>query len=105
MRNLRNIRFSAWEQQQDVTVTACCWDPAKDELLCTTGPTEAKATVELVRLSDHHQEQQIKSHTVTSWDAPSPSPDLPADKVVSLHHFADTLTTCVILEGGDIVYV
>ncbi|WQF81669.1 Putative elongator complex protein [Colletotrichum destructivum] len=105
MRNLRNIRFSAWEQQQDVTVTACCWDPAKDELLCTTGPTEAKATIELVRLSDHHQEQQIKSHTVTSWDTPSPSPDLPADKVVGLHHFADTLTTCIILEGGDIVTV
>ncbi|GJC82611.1 elongator complex protein 1 [Colletotrichum liriopes] len=105
MRNLRNIRFSAWERQQDVTVTACCWDPAKDELLCTTGPTEAKATIELVRLSDHHQQQQIKSHTVTSWDAPSPSPDLPADRVVSLHHFADTLTTCVILEGGDIVTV
>ncbi|WYZ37299.1 hypothetical protein EsH8_II_000805 [Colletotrichum jinshuiense] len=110
MRNLRNIRFSAWEQQQQgeagVTVTsACCWDPAKDELLCTTGPTEAKATIELVRLSDHHQQQQIKSHIITSWDAPSPSPDLPADRVVSLHHFSDTLTTCVILEGGDIVTV
>ncbi|KXH41478.1 IKI3 family protein [Colletotrichum nymphaeae SA-01] len=110
MRNLRNIRFSAWEQQQqqDVdpsAVTACCWDPAKDELLCTTGPTEAKATIELVRLSDHHQQQQIKSHTVTSWDAPSPSPDLPADRVLSIHHFSDTLTTCVILEGGDIVTI
>ncbi|WDK09737.1 IKI3 family protein [Colletotrichum graminicola] len=108
MRNLRNIRFGAWEQQQqqqDVTVTACCWDPAKDELLCTTGPTEAKATIELVRLSDHHQQQQIKSRTVTSWDAPSPSPDLPTDRVVDLHHFADSIATCVILEGGDIVTV
>ncbi|KAK1674407.1 IKI3 family protein [Colletotrichum godetiae] len=109
MRNLRNIRFSAWEQQQQEVdpsaVTACCWDPAKDELLCTTGPTEAKATIELVRLSEHHQQQQIKSHSVTSWDAPSPSPDLPADRVVSLHHFSDTLTTCVILEGGDIVTI
>ncbi|KAK1727206.1 uncharacterized protein BDZ83DRAFT_613726 [Colletotrichum acutatum] len=65
MRNLRNIRFGAWEQQQQqevdpsAAVTACCWDPAKDELLCTTGPTEAKATIELVRLSDHHQQQQM----------------------------------------------
>ncbi|OLN92268.1 Elongator complex protein 1 [Colletotrichum chlorophyti] len=105
MRNLRNIRFSAWRQQQADVTSACCWDPAKDEILCTSGPTEAKATIELVRLSDHHQQQQIKSQSVASWDAPSPSPDLPADRVVSLHHFSDTLTTCVVLEGGDIVTV
>lgn len=27
------------------------------------------------------------------------------DRVVSLHHFGDTLTTCLVLEGGDIVVV
>ena len=42
---------------------------------------------------------------VTSWDAPSPNPDLPVDRIVSLHHFSDTLTTCLVLEGGDIVIV
>ncbi|KAF6816844.1 elongator complex protein (IKI3 family protein) [Colletotrichum sojae] len=106
MRNLRNIRFGTWQaESSDTSVTACCWDPAKDELLCSTGPTETSATIELVRLSDHQQQQQIKSHTVASWDAPSPSPDLLADRVVGLHHFSDTLTTCVILEGGDIVTV
>ncbi|KAF4877172.1 Elongator complex protein 1 [Colletotrichum siamense] len=107
MRNLRNIRYGAWLQESPsaAAVTSACWDPAKDEVLCTTGPTEAKATIELVRLSDHQQQQQIKSHVVASWDAPSPSPDLPADRVVSIHHFSDTLTTCIILEGGDIVTV
>ncbi len=42
---------------------------------------------------------------VASWDALSPSPDLPVDRVVSLYYFSDTLTTCVILAGGDIVLV
>jgi len=42
---------------------------------------------------------------VASWVAPSPNPDLAADRVVSLHHFADSLTTCLVLEGGDIVIV
>ena len=27
------------------------------------------------------------------------------DRIVSLHHFSDTLTTCLVLEGGDIVVV
>ncbi|TDZ31137.1 Elongator complex protein 1 [Colletotrichum spinosum] len=109
MRNLRNIRFSTWGSQAESTNSnansACCWDPAKDEILCATGPSEERATIELVRLSDHLQQQQIKSHVVASWDAPNPNPDLPSDRVVSVHHFSDTLTTCVILEGGDIVTV
>lgn len=42
---------------------------------------------------------------VASWDAPSPNPDLAVDRVVSLHHFAGSLTTCLVLEGGDIVVV
>jgi elongator complex protein 1 len=42
---------------------------------------------------------------VASWDAPSPTPDLLVDKVVSLHHQSGTGTTCLILEGGDIVTV
>lgn len=42
---------------------------------------------------------------VASWDAPSPNPDLAVDRIVSLHHFSDTLTTCLVLEGGDIIIV
>lgn len=52
MRNLRNIRFGAWPHAD---VTASCWDPAKDEVLCTLGPTENSSTIELVRLSDKTQ--------------------------------------------------
>lgn len=42
---------------------------------------------------------------MTSWDAPAPSPDVVSDTIVSLHHFSDTSTTCIIFAGGDIVTV
>lgn len=43
--------------------------------------------------------------TVASWNALSPNPEVPVDRVVSLHHFSDNLTTCIVLAGGDIVTV
>lgn len=42
---------------------------------------------------------------VASWDAPSPNPDLAVDRIVNSHHFSDTLTTCLVLEGGDIIII
>lgn len=42
---------------------------------------------------------------VTSWEAPSPTPDLDTDAVISIHHLSSTGTTCLILEGGDIITV
>lgn len=42
---------------------------------------------------------------IASWDAPSPHPDLPVDRILSLHYFSDSATACLVLEGGDIVVV
>lgn len=42
---------------------------------------------------------------IALWEAPSPTPDLPVDRIVSLHYFSDNATTCLVLEGGDIVIV
>ncbi|EEY19158.1 elongator complex protein [Verticillium alfalfae VaMs.102] len=99
MRNLRNIRFGQWSHAD---ITSTCWDPANDDLLCTVGPTEARATIDLVRISDQNK---LSSKTVATWDAPSPNPDVTADSIISVHHFSDTATTCIILAGGDIITV
>ncbi|KAI1136604.1 IkappaB kinase complex, IKAP component [Hypoxylon sp. FL0543] len=110
MRNLRNIRYNSWnstaDQNGDV-ITSACWDPAKDEVLCTFGPSEQNGHIRLVRISEHVRASSIDAEcqNVASWDAPSPNPDLPVDRVVSSHHFSDNLTTCLVLEGGDIVVV
>ncbi|KAI1340098.1 IKI3 family protein [Xylariaceae sp. FL0016] len=110
MRNLRNIRYNAWSTATDLDgapITATCWDPAKDELLCTLGPSEPDGRIKLLRISEHVRASSVdvECQEVASWDAPSPSPDLAIDSVVSLHHFSDSLTTCLVLQGGDIVIV
>ncbi|RBR06084.1 uncharacterized protein FIESC28_11195 [Fusarium coffeatum] len=99
MRNLRNIRFG---QCQRANVTAACWDPEKDEVLCVAGPTEESSGIELLRIAG---DQDVSVRTVASWDAPSPTPDLSVDKVVSLQYLSGSATTCIVLEGGDIITV
>ncbi|GAP83825.1 putative elongator complex protein 1 [Rosellinia necatrix] len=110
MRNLRNIRHNVWATTTDFNgsaITSTCWDPAKDELLCTLGPDPGDGRIRLLRILEHVRASSVdvECQEVASWDAPSPNPDLAVDRVVSLHHFADSLTTCLVLEGGDIVVV
>ncbi|EHA55569.1 elongator complex protein 1 [Pyricularia oryzae 70-15] len=103
MRNLRNIRYDVCKT--DVDVTATCWDAGSDDILVTFGPTEADPSITLARISDEPGSSRLKCVTVASWEAPSPHPDIPFDQVVSLHHFSDNATTCLVLAGGDVVTV
>ncbi|KAI0137287.1 IKI3 family protein [Xylariales sp. AK1849] len=109
MHNLRNVHYNAWKPSASLTddVTSSCWDPAKDEVLCTFGPSETDGYIRLVRLSEqvNGNHPEIEYQQIASWEALSPNPDLPTDRIVSLHHFSDTLTTILVLEGGDIVLV
>ncbi|RAL64465.1 hypothetical protein DID88_001941 [Monilinia fructigena] len=92
MRNLRGIQYEQWRppvQYQNKPVTAAAWDLANDAVL-----------IRVKTNSKSHEDTLI-----TSWEAPSPNPDLACDKVLSLHYFGDSLTTCLVLAGGDIVVV
>jgi elongator complex protein 1 len=55
MRNLRNIRYEQWSppsQFQGRSLTAATWDLANDSnFLCTFGPSEENALIELVRVN------------------------------------------------------
>ena len=46
-----------------------------------------------------------QSQSVASWDVPSPDQDGVPDVIHSMHYFSDTLTTCLVMAGGDIVTV
>ncbi|KAF7517977.1 hypothetical protein G7054_g13637 [Neopestalotiopsis clavispora] len=114
MRNLRSIHYDAWRPPADQldaeSPTACCWDPAKDEVLAAFGPSEKDGYIRLVRLSEHvtsakQEHSKIEHNQIASWEALSPNPDLEVDRIVSLHHFSDTLSSVLVLEGGDIVLV
>ncbi|SPO03399.1 related to killer toxin insensitive protein 3 [Cephalotrichum gorgonifer] len=101
MRNLRAIRRGVWEHPGPIR--AACWDPARDEVICAVGPTEESSSIELFRLGDKGSE--VTHSSVASWDVQIPSPDAPADRVLSIHHSSDTLTTTLVFASGDITIV
>lgn len=65
MRNLRNVRYNAWKSSTDLTdlteevITSTCWDPAKDEVLCTFGPSKNDGRIRLVRILEHVRASSI----------------------------------------------
>ena len=63
MRNLRNIRYEQWDrpaQFQERSLTAAAWDLSNDSnFLCTFGPSEENALIELVRVDLNSKSQYI----------------------------------------------
>ena len=105
MRNLRNTRSSLIRfQSEGLPPSATAWDAASDSLICTFGPSESSSVIEVRRFGKGCVSPD-DSTLIASWDAPSPLPDLPVDKVLTLQYFADTATICLILAGGDLVIV
>lgn len=107
MRNLKIVarsllRFSG---EEPLPLTGTAWDPTTNALICAFGPSESRATIELKRLHYTRNGAEDRLENIASWDAPCPLPSLTHDSVVSLHHFSDTATSCLILAGGDIVLV
>ncbi|KAJ5673873.1 hypothetical protein N7462_009312 [Penicillium macrosclerotiorum] len=109
MRNLRNVRLQETQVAGDLPLTATAWDTSSDSIVCTFGPTEHNPIIELRRKRPDVVAAEPLSRDalecIASWDAPCPLLDLPCDRVLSLHYFADNLTACLVLEGGDIIIV
>lgn len=103
MRNLRNIGHGAYKRQESLpssSISASCWDVSSDEIILAHGPTQDFPRVELVRLvKDSAEPSNLESKPLASWDASSP------DTIVSLQHFPDTSTTCLITASGDIITI
>ena len=107
MRNLRNVYLAETQWQGELPLTATAWDTSSDSLICTFGPSHETPIIDLRRKRRDAwlSNREDTFERIASWDASCPLPDLPCDSVVSLQHFADSLTTCLVLEGGDIVVV
>lgn len=109
MRNLKIVRLAEVHRQNDLPLTATAWDAASDAVVCTFGPAEDRPVIQVRRARQNGSgEDPADADTfeiIASWDADCPLPDLKTDRVLSLHYFADNLTACLVLEGGDIVVV
>lgn len=107
MRNLKIVgrsllRFSG---EDPLPLTATAWDAAGAALICAFGPSESRAVIELKRLHYTRTGAEERLENIASWDAPCPIPSLAHDSILSLHHFSDTATSCLVLAGGDILLV
>jgi len=51
MRNLKGIKYEQWKPPGQKPVTAAAWDLASDSTICTVGPTEDDALIELFRIN------------------------------------------------------
>ncbi|KAK4242087.1 IKI3 family-domain-containing protein [Achaetomium macrosporum] len=113
MRNLRNIGHGVFRVPDSFSVSASvisasCWDVARDEVIVACGPVAGDPQIELLRLARHTHNSSpshLHSRLIASWDASSSNQNGGPDVVRTLHYFSDTLTTCVIMAGGDIVTV
>jgi elongator complex protein 1 len=99
MRNLKNVHLGDKDTPGDF-VTAISWDASDNgSIIYATGPTPSRPVIELKR---HTNGVPV---TITSWDAPTPLPELACDNIVLLQHFSDTTTSCLVLAGGDVIVV
>ncbi|KAH6622813.1 IKI3 family-domain-containing protein [Chaetomium tenue] len=113
MRNLRNIGHGVFRVPDSSSATALpisasCWDVSRDEVIVACGPTPGDARIELLRIAKHAHHispAQLQSQSIASWDALSPNENGEPDAILGMHYFSDTLTTCVIMAGGDMITV
>ena len=101
MRNLRYIQSSSIESPPEQTASALAWDVTSSSAICAFGPTEGTSLIELKRWRSN----AAKYDHIASWDVPAPVIELPCDKVVDLHYFADVALACLVFAGGDLVIV
>lgn len=105
MRNLRIIHRSdvnCWDGDS-LTLSATTWETT-ESILCAFGPKPENPTIEIYRCK--REENQFRPRQlITSWDVPSPSPDVDCDQIVNFQYFPDTNSCCLILSGGDIISI
>lgn len=89
--------------ENDLPITATTFDNNTGDLICALGPTALKPVIELKRCKSRLDFSGHEISAITSWDAPSPLPELACDQILSLHYFNESKSTCVVLAGGDLI--
>ena len=106
MRNLRIVHRSVLLSPYALCLTAVTWDVAANSVICAFGPTKNDSFISLKRwYSPTESKSENELEHIASWDALCPLPDVDCDKILSLHHFPDSSTLCLVLVGGDIIVV
>ena len=106
MRNLRIVHRSVLLSPDALCLSAVAWDVAANGVICAFGPSKNDSLISLKRwYSPTEARSEAKVEHIASWDALCPLPDLDSDNILSLHHFPNSSTLCLVLAGGDIIVV
>ncbi|KHJ35942.1 putative iki3 family protein [Erysiphe necator] len=103
MKNLRITQYEKWKPPHSRHITATAWDVTSDSLLCTLGPSESNAEIELIRVNLKSKPPNHES--IISWDCSGPNPDSECDKIIDLHYFADKSMSCLVMAKGDVIVI
>ncbi|KAK6499216.1 hypothetical protein TWF506_003844 [Arthrobotrys conoides] len=105
MRNLLSTRRKTHQVSStivpDLPLAATGWDVSSNSIICAFGPSLEFPVIEINRITNGLMT------SITSWDyqGPCPKNDLEEDKILDLHYFADDLSICLVLKGGDVIIV
>ena len=109
MRNLRSVYRRVLENKDDeLPISACDFDSTNSCIICAYGPAKTDNAIELRRWRHPTEESpstKDELELISSWDAPSPSPNLEHDRILDIHHLSDSLSIFLVLEGGDLIVV
>jgi elongator complex protein 1 len=105
MRNLKSVFHQEVSTPENLQPSAIAWDAADHSIICAFGPTKSSSNIALKRKRRDDTSGALSFEPIASWDAPCPLPDLQSDEIISLQHFSDPTSSCLILAGGDLVVV
>ncbi|KAF3123418.1 hypothetical protein TWF703_000894 [Orbilia oligospora] len=105
MRNLLSTRRETHQVSStvvpDLPLAATEWDVSSNSIICAFGPSLDFPVIEINRLTGG------LVTNIASWDyhGPCPKDGLEEDKILDLHYFADDLSICLVLKGGDVIVI
>lgn len=106
MRNLHVAEVNETKfDSSDLPLTATTFDTSTGDVICAFGPSPERAVVELRRCKSWLAARDSDAQIITSWDAPSPLPELECDQILSLHYFHESSSIAIVLAGGDLIIV
>lgn len=105
MINLNNINHAIYRlpcKASNNTVSA--WDTNSNSLFIACAPTKPNREIQLYEIqSSAAKDERVR--LIAGWESPDSASKENFEKLVNLHYFADDLSFCLILNGGDIFII
>ena len=105
MINLKNIGHTITRLPHEAHGSiASAWDTSANILFCAYGPAKSSSEIQLYEI-EHHTAETHNVRLIAGWEFPHGQSEDNNETLINLHYFADDLSFCLILSGGDIVII